>query len=102
MRQARGSDDNIPRVIDELDALTGLFEDSETLVGALATREALRVGTQQADVVHLACHGQFRPDNPLFSALWLGEISRCPAWVGPWSTPFWAFVLLTRRLHRAL
>jgi CHAT domain-containing protein len=24
-------------------------------------------------VVHLACHGQFRPDNPLFSALRLGD-----------------------------
>ena len=26
-----------------------------------------------ADVLHLACHGQFRPDNPLFSSLHLGD-----------------------------
>ncbi len=38
-----------------------------------ATLAALREHAPAADVLHLACHGQFRPDNPLFSSLRLGD-----------------------------
>ena len=43
------------------------------LVGEQASRAAVRDQVGDVDVVHLACHGQFRPDNPLFSALRLGD-----------------------------
>jgi CHAT domain-containing protein/tetratricopeptide (TPR) repeat protein len=67
------ADEQIPRVHDEVAALSGLFADAVTLTGPAATRAALRENLARADLLHLACHGKFRPDNPLFSALRLGD-----------------------------
>ena len=48
--------------------------DSETaLLDADATVAALRERAPSTDLLHLACHGQFRPDSPLFSSLKLGD-----------------------------
>ncbi len=66
-------DEQTPRVRDEIEALAPLFPRRIALVGDDATLDALRVNAPQADVLHLACHGQFRPDNPLFSSLRLGD-----------------------------
>lgn len=67
------ADEQTPRVRDEIRALAPLFPRSEVLLDADATLEALRLGAPRADVLHLACHGQFRPDSPLFSSLRLGD-----------------------------
>ncbi|HWE62868.1 MAG TPA: CHAT domain-containing tetratricopeptide repeat protein [Chloroflexota bacterium] len=66
-------DERAPLVRDEVAALAPLFVDSVALLGDQATLAALRAHTATADVVHLACHGQFRPDNPLFSAVRLAD-----------------------------
>jgi CHAT domain-containing protein len=67
------ADEQTPRVRDEIAALAPLFPRSEALLDADATLEALRERVPAADVLHLACHGQFRPDSPLFSSLRLGD-----------------------------
>ena len=67
------ADEETPRVRDEIRALAPLFAESDVLLDADATLEALREGAPRADVLHLACHGQFRPDSPLFSSLRLGD-----------------------------
>lgn len=67
------SDEQTPRIADEISVLTDVFEDSTTLVEDAATAAGLRSESSRADVVHLACHGQFRSDNPLFSALKLAD-----------------------------
>jgi CHAT domain-containing protein len=67
------ADEQTPRVRDEIKALAPLFPDSKALLDADATLDALRAHAPTADVVHLACHGQFRPDSPLFSSLRLGD-----------------------------
>jgi CHAT domain-containing protein len=67
------SDAQAPRVRDEILTLAPLFPSAEALVGSDATIEALRKGAAEADVLHLACHGQFRSDNPLFSSLRLAD-----------------------------
>jgi CHAT domain-containing protein len=67
------SDEATPRVRDEIAAIQPLFLDSIALLDEQATREALFTHAPAADVLHLACHGQFRPDNPLFSSLRLGD-----------------------------
>ena len=67
------ADEQTPRVRDEIRALAPLFPDSMALLDAEATLEALRALAPAADVLHLACHGQFRPDSPLFSSLKLGD-----------------------------
>ena len=67
------ADEQTPRVREEIRALAPLFAESEVLLDEGATLEALRAGAPRADVLHLACHGQFRPDGPLFSSLRLGD-----------------------------
>ena len=67
------ADEQTPRVRDEIKALTPLFPEATALLDDDATVEALRRLAPSADVIHLACHGQFRPDNPLFSSLKLGD-----------------------------
>jgi len=57
----------------EVMVLARIFPESVVLVGEQASRAAVRDQVADVDVVHLACHGQFRPDNPLFSALRLGD-----------------------------
>ncbi|MFN2452751.1 MAG: CHAT domain-containing protein, partial [Pyrinomonadaceae bacterium] len=66
-------DEQTPRVRDEVRALAPLFPESEMLLDDAATLAALKKHAPQADVLHLACHGQFRPDNPLFSSLRLAD-----------------------------
>lgn len=66
-------DERIPRVLDEVDALMPLFPAPTRFVGEQATLAALREYAPQVDVLHMACHGYFRPDNPLFSSLQLAD-----------------------------
>ncbi len=66
-------DEFTPRVSDEINALAPLFDEARAFVGDAATLTALKENSANADVLHLACHGQFRPDNPLFSSLKLAD-----------------------------
>ena len=67
------SDEQTPRIINEIQSLTEVFPEAKALVGEAATASALRRNSAGTGVVHLACHGQFRSDNPLFSALRLAD-----------------------------
>lgn len=67
------SDEQTPRIHDEIRLISGIFSDTTAFVEDAATADALRLHSAAADVVHLACHGQFRSDNPLFSALLLAD-----------------------------
>jgi CHAT domain-containing protein len=67
------ADEQTPRVRDEIETIAPLFAETTALLDGDATIQALRREAPFADVVHLACHGQFRPDNPLFSSLKLGD-----------------------------
>jgi len=67
------ADEQIPRVHDELEALAKEFIEARQFVDQAATVNVLRQNSTDVDVLHLACHAQFRSDNPLFSSLRLGE-----------------------------
>lgn len=67
------ADEQTPRVRDEIHALSPLFPEAVVLLDERATLAALQEFASRADILHLACHGQFRPDNPLFSSLRLGD-----------------------------
>lgn len=67
------ADEQTPRVRDEVLALAPLFPESTALLDEQATLAALHAHAPPADLLHLACHGHFRPDNPLFSALRLAD-----------------------------
>jgi CHAT domain-containing protein/Flp pilus assembly protein TadD len=67
------SDDRTPRVHDEIFALEPLFPDAVTLLDEEATYASLHQDSSTANVLHMACHGRFRHDNPLFSSLQLSD-----------------------------
>jgi CHAT domain-containing protein len=67
------SDALIPRVDDELDVLKNIFKKVKRFSHTAATTEALLQNSADVDVLHLACHAQFRSDNPLFSSLRLAN-----------------------------
>lgn len=60
-----------PHVKTEIEVLRRIFKHSDTLIDEYATLDNLAVNIHNADVLHLACHGKFRPDNPSFSSLGL-------------------------------
>lgn len=66
-------DARAPRVRHEVLALAPLFHEAVTLLDKEANTAELRRQAPTADLLHLACHGTFRPDNPLFSALHLAD-----------------------------
>ncbi|MBS0447766.1 MAG: CHAT domain-containing protein [Proteobacteria bacterium] len=57
----------------EVRAVAACFGDAVLLQGADATAAGVQQLATGADVLHLACHAEFRADNPMFSALHLDD-----------------------------
>ncbi len=66
-------DSSSPMILDEAEALAKLVPGARVASASSATSSALRAGVPGPSHVHLACHGLYRPDNPLFSALKLAD-----------------------------
>jgi tetratricopeptide (TPR) repeat protein len=64
-----GETTRLQNAAEEARLVASLFPAAQVLVGENANADALRTHVASADVLHLACHGQFRSDNPMFSAL---------------------------------
>ena len=57
----------------EVAAIAALYDGATVLTGADAGVDAVSAALGGCDRAHLACHGSFRDDNPLFSALLLAD-----------------------------
>lgn len=68
-----GEPTGLPHAVDEAHAIAAMFPGARTFVGDAATVANLQAYAGSADVIHLACHAQFRADNPMFSALQLHD-----------------------------
>lgn len=68
-----GESRRLPYAEKEAEFVGGLFDEAEVFIGDKATLSAVQRHAGQADVLHLACHAQFRTDNPMFSALHLSD-----------------------------
>lgn len=67
------ADPSIPWAEREVHAISRYLPNPQVLVGEQATVEALRRQGAEGDLLHVACHGLFRSDNPFFSALKLHD-----------------------------
>ena len=67
------ADPSIPAVAEETQAVVRHLPAAQLLRDQQATVEALRSKVPGCSVLHLACHGMFRVDNPMFSSLKVGD-----------------------------
>ena len=66
-----GESTRLPHAANEARKVAALYAQADLFVADQATLGKLRTHAAAADVIHLACHAQFRSDNPMFSALHL-------------------------------
>jgi CHAT domain-containing protein len=64
-----GESSRLEHAADEARTVAALFPGAQTFIGDAATIANLQAHARNADVIHFACHAQFRADNPMFSAL---------------------------------
>lgn len=70
---AVGESSRLPHAGAEAQRVAALFPGAQALLGSDATVAAVQARSGEADLLHLACHAQFRGDNPQFSALHLAD-----------------------------
>jgi tetratricopeptide (TPR) repeat protein len=66
-------DASAPYILDEVQAVASVLPGSEVLTGPEATHQALREKGPHSRFIHVATHGCFRQDNPMFSSISLGS-----------------------------
>jgi CHAT domain-containing protein len=66
-------DEATPHINDEVEALSRLMPNARVFVGPEAREDKLRAYAPSASRIHIAAHGVFRADNPMFSSLRLGD-----------------------------
>jgi hypothetical protein len=57
----------------EVDSLTAIYPGAQVLTGPDATIAATLRALDGADIAHIAAHGRFRADNPMFSSVVLAD-----------------------------
>ena len=63
------SDPLIPHIVAEAHAVAQYLPHTEPYLNEQATLAAFRTQSSHCGILHVACHGLFRADNPMFSAL---------------------------------
>jgi CHAT domain-containing protein/tetratricopeptide (TPR) repeat protein len=67
------SDERAPQILQEAQSVAELLPHSSLHLGEQATSSVLREKGAQCGVVHIATHGIYRQDNPMFSGIRLGD-----------------------------
>ncbi|HWX54030.1 MAG TPA: CHAT domain-containing protein [Verrucomicrobiae bacterium] len=66
-------DQQIPSIYDELQAVAESVPQAKVFLGPEATEKVLRENGPRSRLIHIATHGFFRKDNPMFSGIRLGD-----------------------------
>jgi CHAT domain-containing protein len=66
-------DAQAPLILEEVRAVAETLRDAELIIGPNANEHALREKGRQCRLIHIATHGRFRQDNPMFSGIRLGD-----------------------------
>ncbi len=67
------ADAQAPLILEEVEALRAILPDAKLFVGEGATEAVLQSHGSSSRIVHIATHGYFRQDNPMFSSIRLGD-----------------------------
>jgi CHAT domain-containing protein len=67
------ADERAPQILLEAQSVAALLPQSSLHVGDLATSSVLREIGPRSGILHLATHGIYRQDNPMFSGIRLGD-----------------------------
>jgi CHAT domain-containing protein len=62
-----------PAIVDELQSLSRLLPGPSAFLGAEATASRLFEHAASSRYIHIAAHGEFRSDNPMFSSIRLAD-----------------------------
>jgi Tfp pilus assembly protein PilF len=62
-----------PSIPEEIAAVAAAVPSPDVLVGSEATHDRLRALAPESRFIHIATHGVFRADNPMFSSILLGD-----------------------------
>ena len=66
-------DERAPLIEDEIRSLASIWPSTKTYLGPEATDSVLKSEGSKSRLVHIATHGHFRQDSPLFSSIRLGN-----------------------------
>ena len=66
-------DQRAPHILGEVQSVAALLPEARTFVGKQASGEVLRKYGPGSGVLHIATHGVYRQDNPMFSGIKLGD-----------------------------
>jgi len=66
-------DPRTPYIAEEVAAVAAHLPKARVLMGSEATVDQLRKATAESRFVHIATHGEFRTDNPMFSSIRLAD-----------------------------
>jgi CHAT domain-containing protein len=66
-------DASTPFIVDEVRGIASVLPDPHVFLGAEATVGQLQTHGEGSRFVHIATHGLFRSDNPMFSSIRLGD-----------------------------
>jgi CHAT domain-containing protein/tetratricopeptide (TPR) repeat protein len=67
------ADAQAPSILDEVAALKTILPEAQFFLGEDATQAVLEQHGPRSRIVHIATHGYFRQDNPMFSSIRLGD-----------------------------
>jgi CHAT domain-containing protein len=67
------ADAQAPLIDTEARAVAAVLPDAHLCIGTDATEQVLRTTGRNSRIVHIASHGYFRPENPMFSGIRLGD-----------------------------
>jgi CHAT domain-containing protein/Tfp pilus assembly protein PilF len=66
-------DERAPQILTEVESVAALLPRPKLFVGKEATAEVLREKGRETGLLHIATHGIYRQDNPMFSGIRLGD-----------------------------
>jgi CHAT domain-containing protein len=66
-------DERAPHILNEVQSVASILPHPELFLGAQATSQILRERGSAGSLLHIATHGTYRQDNPMFSGIRLGD-----------------------------